>query len=177
MAAPGPPLPLCKGLTSLDYHHNIHQLSLYTPAQPPFSNTHPHPLLILPAGPSLNDTLTICLIISLLQSRLYPTPWLHLLARSPHWGDEIRDTLTELPDSSPRVTFLDSSQQACCHSMHCISYGWVIQRATHHSRARIYTPRYPDFIPWCHHHVSQFCKYINSCHRDYMNELYTPGLQ
>lgn len=27
MAAPGPTLPLCQDLTSLDYHHNIHQLS------------------------------------------------------------------------------------------------------------------------------------------------------
>lgn len=32
MAAPGPMLPLCQDLTSLDYHHNIHQLS---PTQPP----------------------------------------------------------------------------------------------------------------------------------------------
>ncbi len=137
MAAPGPPLPLCKGLTSLDYHHNIHQLSLYTPALPPFSNTHHQPCLILPAGPSLNDTLTICLIICLLQSRLYPTQWLHLLARSPHWGFEIRDTLTELPDSSPRVTFLHYSQQVCCHSAPRISYRCGIQRATVHSRTRI----------------------------------------
>ncbi|KAK9535255.1 hypothetical protein VZT92_007648 [Zoarces viviparus] len=34
MAAPGPMLPLCQDLTSLDYHHNIHQLSS---TQPPHS--------------------------------------------------------------------------------------------------------------------------------------------
>lgn len=78
MAAPGPMLPLCQDLTSLDYHHNIHQLSSTPPlqpppptprtpppplthSQPPHPTHHPSPP---PAGSSLNDTLSICLIIS-----------------------------------------------------------------------------------------------------------------
>jgi len=35
MAAPGPMLPLCQDLTSLDYHHNIHQLSSTRPTALP----------------------------------------------------------------------------------------------------------------------------------------------
>lgn len=40
MAAPGPMLSLCQDLTSLDYHHNIHQLSYMQTPRP-----HPHSLL------------------------------------------------------------------------------------------------------------------------------------
>lgn len=82
MAAPGPMLPLCQDLTSLDYHHNIHQLSSTPPPLPPtlpppapgspypFSTPGPIP----PAGSSLNDTLSICLIISPLAAPLWPSP-------------------------------------------------------------------------------------------------------
>ncbi|TNN38460.1 hypothetical protein EYF80_051362 [Liparis tanakae] len=65
MAAPGPMLPLCPDLTSLDYHHNIHQLSSTRPPSPsPCRYPLPAPSAIPPAGSSLNDTLSICLIIS-----------------------------------------------------------------------------------------------------------------
>ena len=88
MAAPGPMLPLCQDLTSLDYHHNIHQLSSTQPHSPPPPPT-PTPLLptqpplhpvptpsrIPPAGSPLNDTLSICLIISPLATP--PRPSLH----------------------------------------------------------------------------------------------------
>ena len=57
--------PFVKDLTSLDYHHNIHQLSP------------PHP--ILPAGSTLNVTLSIYLIIS-------DTPALHIPSTHRHTG-------------------------------------------------------------------------------------------
>lgn len=75
MATPGPMLSFCKDLTSLDYHHNIHQLSYMQttphppPTNPPPSNSvslHPFPTPspISPAGSSLSDTHSICLIIA-----------------------------------------------------------------------------------------------------------------
>lgn len=92
MAAPGPMLPLCQDLTSLDYHHNIHQLSSTPPLRPPPLHAPPHPTAPPtsslnpfstpppppPAGSSLNDTLSICLIIS---PRAVP-PWPS--AEAPH---------------------------------------------------------------------------------------------
>lgn len=76
MAAPGPVLPLCQDLTSLDYHHNIHQLSSTQPPLPPTSSLLPSthslpPGQFPPAGSSLNDTLSICLIISPLATPLW----------------------------------------------------------------------------------------------------------
>lgn len=44
MATPGPMLLFCQDLTSLDYHHNIHQLSSTQPPLPPL----PTPILPLP---------------------------------------------------------------------------------------------------------------------------------
>lgn len=78
MATPGPMLLFCQDLTSLDYHHNIHQLSSTQPPLPPlptpFSPILPLPILcpspIPPAGSSQNDTLSICLIISPLATPL-----------------------------------------------------------------------------------------------------------
>lgn len=106
MAAPGPMLPLCQDLTSLDYHHNIHQLSS---TQPP----HPHPCFL----PSLP------LPIPYPQSD--PSSWIlsewhplnlpnylssgraavalsrqHILLTGQSWGT--KGTSNGLPDCSPR---------------------------------------------------------------------------
>lgn len=56
MATPGPMLLFCQDLTSLDYHHNIHQLSSTQPPLPPlptpFSPILPLPILCPQSDPS-----------------------------------------------------------------------------------------------------------------------------
>lgn len=124
MAAPGPMLPLCQDLTSVDYHHNIHQLSSAQPPLPPPPPLFPAslcpfstPSLIPPAGSSQNDTLSICLIISPLAASLRPSlgctffskggaKALQLDFLSAHLeGDTLWDTINpSLSSSEPRAT-------------------------------------------------------------------------
>lgn len=107
MAAPGPMLPLCQDLTSLDYHHNIHQLSSTQPSLPPTPSLLPNlplPILFPQSYPS-----------SCIHSEWHPLNLPNYLS-SGHatlaffgqhilltgWSYGAKRTSTGLPDCSPR---------------------------------------------------------------------------
>lgn len=107
MAAPGPMLSLCQDLTSLDYHHNIHQLSSTQPPLPPTPSLLPNlPLPILfpqsyPSSCILSEWHPLNLpnylssghaILALFGQHILLTGWSYGAKR----------TSTGLPDCSPR---------------------------------------------------------------------------